>query len=61
MIGIPLGLPAQVLFRGPILELVQPPLMFAGLAIGMFRSRVGGPTAWSWPPPPWPWPPPSSR
>ena len=25
---------------GPILELVQPPLMFAGLAIGMFRYRL---------------------
>jgi hypothetical protein len=40
MIGIPLGLPAQVPFWGPILELVQPPLMFAGLGIGMFRHRL---------------------
>jgi hypothetical protein len=40
MIGIPLGLPAQVPFWGPILELAQPPLMFAGLAIGMFRYRL---------------------
>jgi hypothetical protein len=40
MIGIPLGLPAQVPFWGPILELLQPPLMFAGLGIGMFRYRL---------------------
>jgi hypothetical protein len=40
MIGIPLGLPAQGPFWGPILELVQPPLMFAGLGIGMFRHRL---------------------
>jgi len=40
MIGIPLGLPAQVPFWGPILELVQPPLMFAGLGIGMFRYQL---------------------
>jgi hypothetical protein len=40
MIGIPLGLPAQVPFWGPILELLQPPLMFAGLAVGMFRYRL---------------------
>jgi hypothetical protein len=40
MIGIPLGLPAEVPFWGPILELVQPPLMFAGLGIGMFRYRL---------------------
>ena len=40
MIGIPMGLPAQVPFWGPILELLQPPLMFAGLAIGMFRYRL---------------------
>jgi hypothetical protein len=40
MIGIPLGLPAGVPFWGPILELVQPPLMFAGLGIGMFRYRL---------------------
>jgi hypothetical protein len=40
MIGIPLGLPAEVPFWGPILELVQPPLMFAGLGIGMFRHRL---------------------
>jgi hypothetical protein len=40
MIGVPLGLPAEVPFWGPILELVQPPLMFAGLGIGMFRYRL---------------------
>jgi hypothetical protein len=40
MVGIPLGLPAEVPFWGPILELVQPPLMFAGLGIGMFRYRL---------------------
>jgi hypothetical protein len=40
MIGIPLGLPAQVPFWGPILELVQPPLLFAGLGIGMFRYQL---------------------
>jgi hypothetical protein len=40
MIGIPLGLPAEVPFWGPILELVQPPLMFAGLGIGIFRHRL---------------------
>ena len=40
MIGIPLGLPAEVPVWGPILELVQPPLMFAGLGIGMFRYRL---------------------
>jgi hypothetical protein len=40
MIGIPLGLPAQVPFWGPILELAQPPLLFAGLGIGMFRYRL---------------------
>src|SRR5215217_357677 len=40
MIGIPLGLPAEVPFWGPILELTQPPLMFAGLGIGMFRYRL---------------------
>ena len=40
MIGIPMGLPAQVPVWGPILELLQPPLMFAGLAIGMFRYRL---------------------
>jgi hypothetical protein len=40
MIGIPLGLPAEVPFWGPILELVQPPLMFAGLGIGMFRYQL---------------------
>jgi hypothetical protein len=40
MIGIPLGLPAEVPFWGPILELLQPPLMFAGLGIGMFRYRL---------------------
>jgi hypothetical protein len=40
MIGIPLGLPAEVPFWGPILELVQPPLMFTGLGIGMFRYRL---------------------
>ena len=40
MIGIPLGLPAEVSFWGPILELMQPPLMFAGLGIGMFRYRL---------------------
>ena len=40
MIGIPLGLPAEVPFWGPILEVVQPPLMFAGLGIGMFRYRL---------------------
>jgi hypothetical protein len=40
MIGIPLGLPAEVPFWGPILELIQPPLMFAGLGIGMFRYRL---------------------
>jgi hypothetical protein len=40
MIGIPLGLPAQVPVWGPILELVQPPLMFAGLGIGMFRYQL---------------------
>ena len=40
MIGIPLGLPAEVPFWGPILELMQPPLMFAGLGIGMFRYRL---------------------
>jgi hypothetical protein len=40
MIGIPLGLPAQVPVWGPILELLQPPLMFAGLGIGMFRYHL---------------------
>jgi hypothetical protein len=40
MVGIPLGLPAEVPFWGPILELAQPPLMFAGLGIGMFRYRL---------------------
>ncbi len=40
MIGITLGLPAEVPFWGPILELVQPPLMFAGLGIGIFRHRL---------------------
>jgi hypothetical protein len=40
MIGIPLGLPAELPFWGPILELVQPPLLFGGLAIGMFRYRL---------------------
>jgi hypothetical protein len=40
MIGIPLGLPAEVPVWGPILELVQPPLMFAGLGIGIFRYRL---------------------
>jgi hypothetical protein len=40
MIGIPLGLPAQVPAWGPILELLQPPLMFAGLGIGMFRYQL---------------------
>jgi hypothetical protein len=40
MIGIPLGLPAEVPFWGPILELVQPPLLFAGIGIGMFRYRL---------------------
>ena len=39
-IGIPLGLPAQVPVWGPILELLQQPLMFAGLGIGMFRYRL---------------------
>jgi hypothetical protein len=40
IIGIPLGLPAQVPVWGPILELLQPPLMFAGLGIGMFRYQL---------------------
>jgi hypothetical protein len=40
MVGIPLGLPAEVPFWGPILELVQPPLLFAGIGIGMFRHRL---------------------
>jgi hypothetical protein len=40
MIGVPLGLPAQVPFWGPILELLQPPLIFAGFGIGMFRHRL---------------------
>src|ERR687897_1305830 len=40
MMGIPVGLRAGVRFWGPILELVQPPLMFAGLGIGMFRYRL---------------------
>jgi hypothetical protein len=40
MIGIPLGPPAQVPVWGPILELLQPPLMFAGLGIGMFRYQL---------------------
>jgi hypothetical protein len=40
MIGIPLGLPAEVPFWGPILELAQPPLMFGGLALGIFRYRL---------------------
>jgi hypothetical protein len=40
MIGIPLGLPAELPTWGPILELMQPPLMFAGLGIGMFRYRL---------------------
>jgi hypothetical protein len=40
MIGVPLGLPAQVPFWGPILELLQPPLIFAGFGIGMFRYRL---------------------
>jgi hypothetical protein len=40
MIGIPLGLPAELPFWGPILELVQPPLLFGGLALGIFRYRL---------------------
>jgi hypothetical protein len=40
MVGIPLGLPAQVPGWGPILELVQPLLLSAGLGIGMFRHRL---------------------
>ncbi|HWC43095.1 MAG TPA: hypothetical protein VHK02_14000 [Actinomycetota bacterium] len=40
MVGIPLGLPAQVPVWGPILELLQPPLMVAGLGIGMFRYHL---------------------
>jgi hypothetical protein len=40
MVGVPLGLPAEVPIWGPILELAQPPLMFAGLGIGMFRYRL---------------------
>jgi hypothetical protein len=40
VIGIPLGLPAEVPFWGPILELVQPPLLFGGLAVGIFRYRL---------------------
>jgi hypothetical protein len=40
MIGIPLGLPAELPFWGPILELVQPPLLFGGLAVGIFRYRL---------------------
>jgi hypothetical protein len=40
MIGIPLGVPVDWPFWGPILELLQPPLMFAGLGIGMFRYRL---------------------
>jgi hypothetical protein len=40
MIGIPLGLPAQVPGWGPILELVQPLLLSAGLGIGMFRHQL---------------------
>ena len=40
MIGIPLGLPALVPFWGPILELIQPLLLFTGLGIGMFRYRL---------------------
>jgi hypothetical protein len=40
MVGIPLGLPAEVPFWGPILELVQPPLLFGGLAVGIFRYRL---------------------
>jgi hypothetical protein len=40
IVGVPLGLPAEVPVWGPILELIQPPLMFAGLGIGMFRHRL---------------------
>jgi hypothetical protein len=40
MIGIPLGLPAELPFWGPILELMQPPLLFGGLALGIFRYRL---------------------
>jgi hypothetical protein len=40
MVGVPLGLPAEVPFWGPILELLQPPLIFAGFGIGMFRHRL---------------------
>jgi hypothetical protein len=40
MVGVPLGLPAQVPVWGPILELLQPPLIFAGFGIGMFRYRL---------------------
>jgi hypothetical protein len=40
MVGIPLGLPAQVPGWGPILELVQPLLLSAGLGIGMFRHQL---------------------
>ena len=40
LIGIPLGLPAELPFWGPILELVQPPLLFGGLAVGIFRYRL---------------------
>jgi hypothetical protein len=40
VIGIPLGLPAEYPFWGPILELAQPPLMVAGLGIGIFRYRL---------------------
>ena len=39
MIGIPLGCwPGP--FWGPILELVQPPLLFGGLGLGIFRYRL---------------------
>jgi hypothetical protein len=40
VVGIPLGIPVNLPFWGPVLELLQPPLMFAGLGIGMFRYRL---------------------
>jgi hypothetical protein len=40
MIGLPLGVPSELPFWGPIMELAQPPLMVAGLGIGIFRYRL---------------------
>jgi hypothetical protein len=40
MIGLPLGVPSELPLWGPIMELAQPPLMVAGLGIGIFRYRL---------------------